>query len=87
MDHELDAVPHLGKLFACEEGSGQLDALHQCRVCKVYPSAKKQAFKAYQSTVDPDGLFNYGLGERLLRECCSISTQTKEAPFIAMEPR
>jgi len=67
--NELDAVPHLGKLFAFEEENGHIEAFHQSRVCKVYPSAKKQAFKAYQSTVDPDGLFNYGLGERLLREC------------------
>jgi len=67
--NELDAVPHLGKLFAFEEENGQIEMFHQSKVCKVYPGSRKQTFKAYQSSVDPDGLFNYGLGEKLLRNC------------------
>jgi len=47
--NELDVVPHLGKLFGFEEENGQLEVFQQSRLCRVYPGAKKKAFKAYKS--------------------------------------
>jgi len=67
--NELGAIPHLGKLFGFEEVDGKLELFNQKKVCKVYSSAKKNAFKTYQSRIDPAGRFNYGLGEKLLRSC------------------
>jgi len=67
--NELGAVPHIGKLFAFDEVDGKLETFSQRKVCKVYPDSTKSTFKSYQSQVDPEGRFNYGLGEKLLRNC------------------
>jgi len=68
--NELGAIPHLGKLFGFAEGAdGQLEVFNQQKVCQVYSAWTKKTFKSYQAQVDPQGRFNYGLGEKLLRNC------------------
>jgi len=67
--NQLGAIPHIGKLFAFDKVNGTYETFSQRKVCKVYPSSTKNTFKSYQRQVDPAGLFNYGLGERLMRSC------------------
>lgn len=68
--NELGAVPHIGKLFGFhKDENDHFDIFHQSKVCQVYSAATKDDFNAYREQMDPPGLFNYGLGEKLLRSC------------------
>jgi len=68
--NELGAIPHMGKLFGFDKGAdGQLEVFNQKKVCRVYSASTKKTFKSYQARMDPEGRFNYGLGEKLMRNC------------------
>jgi len=67
---ELDARPHMGKLWGLEEvADGDIEPFSPSYACTIYSQATKNTFNAYRKTWDPDGLFFAGLGPKLLSPC------------------
>lgn len=67
---ELDARPHMGKLWGMEESAnGDIEPFSSAYACTIYPQATKDAFNAYREQWDPHGLFFVGLGQKLLGTC------------------
>merc|ERR1712190_39170 len=67
---ELDARPHMGKLWGMEEfPNGDIEPFSHAYACTIYSQAAKDAFNTYRRQWDPHGLFFSGLGPKLLGPC------------------